>query len=210
MSVTINISQVASDLLRELIKVMGPLFIDAGKNSTQFVRDIIREELYNSPEYYAMIPGGELYHEIGNPEIESDLAKIIGTLIQNIEVIVKPPSLINNTIEASYEIRAIRSDFADILDLKESSFFTEKGRLLRWLSWMLLEGDNEIITGFMFIGGHEERSRTNYGIMVPGFGASWGIHQYGGVANDNWLTRASERILPELVREIENNFRKVF
>lgn len=208
MPILVDANRIEQGILNEYIKILKRPFEKAAQESGLFTKRIIKEELLNSPEYYAMIPGGSLYHEIGNPTIESDLNKIIDVIVNSVEIRFVGPMVSNGQIKAIFEIHAIRSDYSDILGLQESSFFTEKGRLLRWLDWILLRGDEEIIIGYMFVGGHEDRSRTNYGIMVPGFGASWGIEQYGGVAGDNWITRATDRLIPELIQTIELTFKR--
>lgn len=203
--------EIKNGILSELIAHLFPLFQRASANSLIPVKRIIRDEIVSSNEYQQMLPGSRFYHELGIPDIEHRLNKVIDTILDSIEVKVVPPYLAGDNIYGTYSISILKRDFSDVLALSEAKFeYVSKrypmGHTLDWLSWILLSGSNNIILDFHFapVTG-KEQSRTGMGLMFKG--GSWGVQPFlGGTLADNFLTRAANRISYEVIKTLEKEF----
>lgn len=209
-----NIGQLQQEILRELQNHIDPLFQSVSAKAELQVKKLVKNALTTAPEYYAMLPGGSLYSEIGNPNIEKDLGVIIDLLINKIELdsAFAPILSSSNTLSGSFELNLIDDNFGDILALNEASFTTEKGSVLPYLRWMLLDGVGaKLIINYKYLPytpkGHV--SRTHGGIMVHSKGF-WSLPAFAGTKGDNWITRSMDRIRDVVEITIENEFKKVF
>lgn len=206
-----NIDQIEINILREIQQHLAPLFLLASIQAEKDIKILMRAALVSSPEYYALIPGGSLYGEVGNPNIEADLLTIIDLLIEHITLdsVLNPLEIKSKQISGQFVLNLIRDDFSDILGLSEASFLTEKGRLLPWLSWLLLEGGgHDLIIGWEYLEGNFKTSRTNEGIMIKEKGGGWRLSQYAGTQKDNWITRSMDKIKDIVESAVEAEFRK--
>lgn len=98
---------------------------------------------------------------------------------------------------------------SDYSNLFTRSFAEQKIRdgSLPWLQWLLTYGDAIIITGFGVEFGNfkGKASRTGKAVMSDELGPYKVNSAFSGTVNDNFITRAVERTLPELI----NIFRSV-
>lgn len=97
----------------------------------------------------------------------------------------------------------------DYSNLFSKSFAEQKIRdgSLPWLQWLLTYGDAIIITGFGVEFGNfkGKASRTGKAVMSDDLGPYKVNSAFSGTRDDNFITRAIERTLPELI----NIFRSV-
>lgn len=97
----------------------------------------------------------------------------------------------------------------DYSNLFSKGFAEQKIRdgSLPWLQWLLTYGDAIIITGFGVEFGNfkGKASRTGKAVMSDDLGPYKVNSAFSGTRNDNFITRAIERTLPELI----NIFRSV-
>lgn len=214
MSVNINGGEFTAGVLKEIELQLRPLFIKIASRFLPIVQSIVRNSIVGSDTYRQLLPGGVLYHQIGNPNIESNLLEIVDIIIQNIEVNVIPVVVRGVQFSGSIQIRILRDDYNDILSASGAKFTytNKKGEVhtLEWLDWLLTRGQGAtIVSNFHFLGKTSKYSRTNFGIM--GKGGSWAIPTiYGGSRNDNWLTKAIHNIEDEIEKTIEQEFRTTF
>lgn len=197
--------------LNELLVYLKPLFDKAAKLAENRVKLLVREALTTAPEYHSLLPGGSLYGQVGNPNIENDLNVIINTIVEHISLDSQLNS-VNigfNRIVALFQLNIIRADFQEILDLPEASFTTEKGSVLPWLRWLILDGPGaQLILEYEYLPftpqGHV--SRTNTGIMIFAQDSFWTLPEYAGTQGDNWITRSMSKISDIIVDTIEQTF----
>lgn len=132
------------------------------------------------------IPKGEEAYRVG---------AIIQTVINNIEVTSKKVSVLGYRLGGGITVGAIVADFSDVLNHPEATITTDKGEVLPWLHWLLLEGDRIIIADYNIRFGNYSsnkfNSRSEQAIMYKSGTGMWRVPpQYSGTANNNWLTRA--------------------
>ncbi len=180
------------------------------KNNKAAIRDKIREEVYNtiirSDTAQALKQGGELAAEFGIPIGENDarIHSIADRVATNCNITF--PQIRNNktgiAMHGGIRIKFIVDDYSDILGLPMGEVKTEKGDILTWLSWLLLEGSSIAIQlpnpGTDKNGNQNEyyihykkAGRSGSAIMLKSKkGIGWRVpSQFAGTENDNWLTR---------------------
>lgn len=190
-------------LLPQMTKFLDDIFIKL-KNT---IPDIIIQSIVSQPEYDSLI-SGSLRSEFGIPDASSRISDILNTIRSGAGVVKKGPSVVGSRISGSIKFQMIRSDFQDLLSLGSSTFTTEKGSELKWLQWLLLEGDSVIISDNRFVSGPSKYSRTGSGIMQESSGAFWRVPpEFAGNIKNNWITRAIDDASSEINRAIENLLR---
>lgn len=150
---------------------------------------------------------GDDYHQLGVPDVNERLLRIIDVAAESFEVKVTPANLLR------IDIGILRNDYSSLLDLPEAVFAYVSNRgngILQWLDWLLIRGNEPLIEGFHFQQSRSRFSRTGNGLMF--LGGTWHVpDNLAGTPNDNVLTRALENIkrdLELLVRnELENSLR---
>ena len=204
-------NSIKQKILGELREILSSKFVTAAELAEKKIKILVRDALRNAPEYLDMLPGGSLYGEIGNPNIEVDLEIIINLLVTHITLDAQLDyvSVDGQRLNASFLLNLIRDDFADILSLQAADFVTEKGSTLPWLRWLLLDGvGTRLIIGYEYLDyapkGHT--SRTNEGVMIHAKDSFWALPEHGGVRQDNWITRAMDSAKTVILDTIEREF----
>lgn len=157
-------------------------------------KELVGEAIRNSPEYLALLPGGQLYGQVGLPNIVDVLEDIIKVLKDEIEIEVFPAIISFNSVSITMEIRILEDTYKGVLGVKDASFDSENGFVVDWLGWLLLEGQRKVVIGNDFIRRGGPYSRTGFGFMVHS-DKGWGFSSpYSGTKNNNWFTRAFKGI----------------
>lgn len=151
---------------------------------------LINEAIAEQPEYISLI-SGSLRLELGVPDAEQRVQQLISIWINNIQTLYNKPRIIAGKIKSNITIKAIRSDFSDVLglDIAEITDYNT-GSVIPWLEWLLLEGTTTLVKDHEVVFGPSDRSRTGYAIMLESAG-NWQVpSEYAGTKGDNWITRA--------------------
>ena len=98
-----------------------------------------------------------------------------------------------------------------IRDVKNFQFGiqpTAKGKNLPWLSWLLFEGGKAIIKEYD-VKFRVGAGRSGEAVMYHKVIARWSVPQeFQGTKDDNWITRAIDRLSPRLDAIVEKHFQK--
>jgi hypothetical protein len=170
---------------------------------------LIRNGIIAQPEYGSLATiGDKLNTEIGLLDAESKLRSLIDIWVRSVEVVMTPPSIVGSRIVGNVVLRAVHSDFADVLGAKAAKYITEKGDEIPWLEWLLLHGNNIIMAthNAVYIPDAVAWSRTGHDIMVKGSG--WRVPpEFSGTINNNFITRAIDNILSDVRVVVEREIR---
>lgn len=196
-------SQITYKILQALLPQVSVYLDKIQSQLVDTIPSIIIESIINQPEYGALL-SGTLQYEFGIPDPGSRLSDIIETIRNGHVVKYKPVSIKSSGLLGGIKIEMIKKDFSDLLSLGSASFTTEKGQKLDWLRWLLIEGDNVIISDNVFIFGPDPNSRTGYGIMRQVGGGFWRVPpEYAGSLENNWITRAIAEASNSIDKEIQ-------
>lgn len=190
---------IAQALLPDITKYFNNIYNQV-KNS---IPKIVIAAIKNEPEYSSLI-SGKLKAEFGLPDSNSRLEGILSAVENNLIIQFKPPKISGSQIKGGIKLQMVKSNFSDLLSLAESSFITENGSVLNWLQWLLIEGDNVIVSDYRFIAGPYSTSRTGMGIMNEFSGAFWRVPpEFSGNINNNWITRAIDKASGNISQELD-------
>jgi hypothetical protein len=160
------------------------------------IGEIIEQSIKNSDAYKDLkLESGKLRAHLGVENVDI-LDSIIEIWKANIGVVFNPGSgflRVGDVLQRIIIIRAIKSDFGDILNETGTSYETDKGELIPWLEWLLLKGDKLLVPAFTVKRGifKSPPSRTGYGIMVPTNNEGWRVpSEFKGTIDENFVTRA--------------------
>ncbi len=207
----------ANEILQQLLEHFITVLTKSKTEIYRRCRDEVEKSVRTSPEYVEMLPGGNLYGQIGVVEIATVLDGIINALKNEITVDITSPQVTADSIAVGLEINILKSDYSNILAVPGTQFISinRRGREseVPWLHWLLFGVSGTLIMNYdysdvLLVRVKREYSRTRRGLMIPsgeGFKFDFACEE-----NDNWLTRALKNIEPEVVsivkREIEANF----
>ena len=198
-------AKISRDILLALLPDVKTYFNTRIRQIENTIPDIIVQAIMSEPEYSALL-GGTLLHEFGIPNPAARLSEILDTIRNSKNIESKSPAVSGNTIRGAFKFRMIKQDFADLLSLGGASFITEKGSVLNWLRWLLLEGDSVIITDYSYSVDGPGKSRTGLGVMVSG--GSWRVPpEFAGNVKNNWITRAIDKAMPQVEASVQKIMR---
>lgn len=192
-------AEVNSEIMKKILKSINPV-----TESIEFaIQGLVRGKLLQSPTVQE-IAGGRLRAELGLVDGAARISNIINTWAEAIEVTyVRTLSTFGGIL-----VSMKTQDYSNVLSMSEAEFVTEKGVVLEWLRWLLLEGSARIISNHFFKG--SPRGRTGGGIMIERQAATWSIPQkHAGTADDNFATRALESMQDEIDVIIRREITKV-
>jgi hypothetical protein len=204
----------AASIVKKLIKVLKDevnrlLFGRAPKIEID-IRKLIEDAIKRQPEYRSLL-GGKLQSELGVPHTQPRLDKIIQLIIDSIQIKVTKLKETGGQLVGGIEIIFDKTLLTELLDLSESRYVTDKGVVIEWLKWLLIEGDKLIVRQYMIGIDPKNYARTGLGqIMIPSgrTNKSWSVPvEYRGTANNNFITRALLEIQSEIDKVLEGSLR---
>lgn len=174
------------------------------------VQSYIITTIKETSVWQSLINGGkeglDAHFGIPRGQLQQKLEGIID--IWSKEIIVKPQNIKRRprTFAIGYKFYAIRNDWNAVLaspaGITINNSRRNKGQLLPWLQWLLVDGDRLVISEYKIDFNNYPKSRSGKAYMRPGL--SWQVPpEYGPFnINNNFITRA----MNELAKN--KNFRK--
>lgn len=164
------------------------------------VKDLIRVAIQSSSAYIDLL-GGSLQGELGVPDTSTRLPALIDLYVNSIVVKLMPITLTTRTLKGSIVIKFDQT-FANLLTSPEAAYLTDKGEVIPWLEWLLIEGDLTI-TEYTFSTSPQAvvdiYSRTGLGLMFRTRGGRWSVPtEFAGTIGDNFITRAIRSVRKEI------------
>lgn len=211
MEIKFNFSDFDKKLTRKLASEWNIKYAyNIGDIQTE-IQQVIQNYLKQTSTYRSLL-NGRLAGEFGLEE--SNRQEIVDNVVENISKLVEVRRkiikrrdwrflLIKETvIDAVVTINIIPSNMYWVSDIDDGAFTTEKGEIINWLEWLLLEGSEPQIFDFKFANGFDEYSRSGKGIMIKSKGA-WSVPAtFAGVESDNWITRTLDQYSEQIRDDI--------
>lgn len=156
------------------------------------IQEMLKTCIADTEEYKAL-QNGSLVGAFGFPhDSQKRLDAITNTIAKSIKLTKVPFRYISREIIGGAKVYMIIDDFSDILGINEAVITTEKGEKLPWLEWLLVKGDQYIISDYR-ITFKRGLGRSGLAIMQPSKGQQWRVdNRYSGTLSNNWIVRAVE------------------
>lgn len=167
---------------------------------------LIISTLKSQPEYESL-KSGTLQAEFGlaNPQKVENILEIWAN---SVNVFILFSKVVGSKITGGFELRAIKSDYSDVLSSLDAYQKTENNQTLEWLRWLLLEGDRKIVKRYEVQYTNRD-SRTGKAVMVKSR-KSWGVPaEFAGTVTNNWVTRGIDSIESDIAKIIDEELNNV-
>jgi hypothetical protein len=202
-------SVISIKILSAMISHLQPAFTKTQQALQQVLPKIVKDALVLEPEYASLL-SGQLRSELGVPDADSKIDQIFNAWSTNLLVENKPISIKGSGLFGGFSINIIKSDFSDIISLPAAVVVDNtSGSIIPWLQWLLLEGNQILIRDYKLRMGPNSRSRTGNAIMVSSSKDNWRVPpQFAGTINNNWVTRAIDRLDDTVLSYIEKELER--
>jgi hypothetical protein len=172
------------------------------------IKDLAKKSLMQEPEYSSLV-SGKLKAEFGIPD-SNKVDMVVDGLVNTLKIESNQLKINRNGISGGFTLTMIgSSDMSGIIFTDMASVMDDKGYYLPWLEWLLLRGNQIIVRNYSVNMGPNPNSRSGMAIMIPS-SSNWRVPpEYAGTIQNNWTTRAIDRIEPEvyntIISTIESN-----
>lgn len=210
MKFNLKIIESNSQIYKAILDALLPEVTNYMNNAISVIKrempEIIKSAIENSPEYVSL-SSGKLQYEFGIPNVNTRLVNLINAWINSIQYPYMKPVIIGNRIKSSFEVNAIRADFAEVLYSDDALVIDAiRGYNLPWLEWLLLEGNKIIVRKQEVVLGPNKFSRTGFALMRDS-NKSWKVpSEFSGTATNNWITRAIDGVEDKIGLLLEKAF----
>lgn len=199
--ITFNIVESNSVLVKKIHTEIANHINQAFNKSLGQIKDGVKRatiEFFKNTDTFQALVFGPLNWHFGFPAgTQFNRAyTVVEQIGENIQLDFNPFKISRAQYKGGLKLQVLQSDFSDILGLPEASVVTEKGTILPWLRWLLLEGNAFIIKEYD-IRLESGQGRSGGAVMINDKAGVWRVPpEYAGTANNNWLTRT---IIQELI-----------
>lgn len=197
-------SYIKDQILQILAKQVGSVLQKAATKITPKIQTLIDEALRQEPEYGSLI-NGQLRLEFGIPE-PSSVDAIVKKLAETATIKVQDVKVKNNGLSGGLSLTALeRTSMGGLIDDNNALVVDSKGYSLPWLEWLLYEGNKPIIRNYEVKIGPNPASRTGMAIMINS-DKNWRVPPaFAGTINNNWVTRAIDRVSNSVQKLIQES-----
>ena len=208
-SLSIDKNELRTQIAKEIRDKVNRALLYSRSNIQFLVRREVEKELKAGDEYLAMLPGGELYGQIGLVDIEDTLDGVIEATSKQVKVQTNFVKLVGDQVNASIWV-IVDLQYAKLYAIGEAKFVSPEGGYdVDWLKWLLESGTSAVVLEYDYFENDRTRnsrwSRTGTGFMREREGKSWGFYEpYAGTQDDNWITRAINRTANETQKILES------
>lgn len=187
---------------RKFMQMIKPKMAVAMTELSEFVKERLKAQARMTQTYTDLVYGS-LRYELGLVNPEAAMEAILDEWVNNIQISI--PRISGSTI--SLTMHAASADYYNLLSLDEASYETDKGRMIPWLKWLLI--DQDLIVDYSVKFKSSPSSRTGGAIMIK-TGRSWTIpEKYAGSPGDNFLATSARAILPEVQLFAKTRLREI-
>lgn len=196
-------SYIQDQILKALAKQVEPALTKTISKITPKIQTLLEEALKEEPEY-SSLTSGQLRLEFGIPDV-SAVDSMVKKLAATAKISLNSVSIKSNSLSGGLSLTALeKSSMGGLIGDDSAVVVSEKGQQLPWLQWLLYEGNKPIIRNYEVKIGSNPNSRTGMAIMIDS-DKNWRVPPaFAGTLNNNWVTRAVDRVsnsIPKLIQE---------
>jgi hypothetical protein len=158
------------------------------------IKPLVSAALLSSPEIRSL-SSGTLRIDFGLTQDPS--ADIVNAVTNSLSVKVRRAIATASDIKGGISITLQPTDYNNLFSLSVATQITEKGEVLPWLEWLLTLGQQVVVIADFGVE-YGSYGRTGGGRMVKGAAPFKVNSQYAGTVDRNFITRAVEKISPQI------------
>lgn len=197
MNISVNLlesnSQIRLLILNGIISELKQVIAKSIPRISSDLKDIIKQALKEEPEYQSLV-SGKLKAEFGIPR-SSDVDLVVDAIVNTLEVHQDALVISSYGIKGGFTIDMMRStDMGGVIYTDIASSIDASGYAIPWLEWLLLKNNQILVKNYSVQYGNNTKSRSGMAIMIKSE-ENWRVPpEFAGSINNNWTTRAIERI----------------
>lgn len=147
-----------SDFDRKLFQALAPqvqiMLNRAAKPIQERIKQKFSELIYNHIVTQSLLghvktgSGASLQGELG---LVSPISKVVGVINHWLSTLYFSPRKVvatSNDLRGGFVLGMVQADFQDVINISDAIQVTEKGWNLKWLEWLVLNGDKVIIRNY--------------------------------------------------------------
>lgn len=169
------------------------------------IKELVKNSLMSEPEY-SSLKAGTLRAELGIANV-SDVDNVIEAMVNTLNISTNPIKISGNGLTGGFILQMIKSDDISGIIYSDSAnvIDNERGYSLPWLEWLLLKGNETLVTNYSVNYTSSSRSRSGMALMVSSK-SDWRVPaNFAGKIDDNWTIRAVSKIEPQTIKVIQSN-----
>lgn len=196
-------SQISNAIMDGIREVLDNAIRKSVPRITNDMKAMMVDALMSEPEYSSLI-SGKLRADFGIRDT-SVVNQIVNRLAETITVTTKPINIKSNGLTGGLTVQMIPStDFGGIIFQDIAQTKDDKGYSLPWLEWLLLQSNKTIVKNYEVQYGSSPYSRSGMALMIKS-NSDWRVPpEFAGSTNNNWTTRAIEKLEPQVYALIKN------
>lgn len=184
---------IALKVNKALAKIFNKRISRQARSIEAQIKPLVSAALLSSPEIQSL-SSGILRIDFGLTQDPS--ADIVKVITNSLSVQARRAVATASSLKGGVLITLQPSDYDNLLSLSVATQITEKGDTLPWLEWLLTLGQEIVIVDFGVEYG--AAGRTGGGRMTKGAAPFKVNSQYAGTSDSNFITRAIEKISPQI------------
>lgn len=186
----------------------GRVLQSAGFKVSIKVKNLFLRRMHESVTYRELSSHSFLVGELGLEDPQGKIDIIIDQWVDSLKLTFKLVRGGGLGIKGGFTIQMVRSNYAEVLKLPQAKQRATSKRpkssqkLMRWLEWLLIRGDEKIVIGYD-VHFRPGAGRTGLAIMFEskqGF-RSWSVPLgFTGTKNNNFVTEVLEIMVLDIMR----------
>lgn len=208
-------SQIRVKLLSVLKEESQTLFKKASPIILENTKRLVRSSINNSEAIFSLLGSdfslNNLKKQFGltDEEAVKSVDEILDAVVDSINIIYntngKSGLISSITIEILPE--SLQQNMGKYIGVYTSGV---SGSQINWLEWLLTKGYSIVVSDFRLFLKESEASRAGGAIMVKQEGSGYRVDsRFAGTIGDNFLTRAIESVLPEILLIIQQTIKNI-
>jgi len=194
-----SLSQIQKSVNKALARIINALLPKAANKIEPKIKEVVRSALLESPEIQSL-KSGTLKFEFG---LDGDPTnQIVDAIVSSLEVRI---SKVDKNLKGGFYVYMQPTSYANLVNLSIAQQKTEKGVNLPWLKWLLTLGDSIIVANFGVEFG-PGTGRSGGATMSEDFRPYKVNSAYSGTIDNNFITRAIDRVSPQIRSIIKGAF----
>lgn len=165
------------------------------------IKALVKSALMSEPEY-ASLMGGQLKAEFGI-ESSSSVDAVVEAMVETISITQNVIKVTNIGLSGGFTLTMMKSDdMGGVINQKNAQSLDSKGYALPWLEWLLFRNNEILVRNYKVKFGQNPYSRSGMAIMIPS-DTDWRVPPaFVGSVENNWTTRAIDRVESQILNTI--------
>jgi len=199
-----------SVILKMLAQKIKPKLDTIAYKLSEEIKTQFKHLIFTHPVITAIM-NDRLGGEVGVDYAESRMDYIIHVWTNGLKLTTKSVTTGHNELRGGFTLQMVRSNYDEVLTIRDAIIKERTVRPLPWLQWLLTEGDRAVVQNYDFVLQHGT-GRTGWGHMRKNWNRKqWSVPtNAAGTSDNNFVTDVISVLHKDLYKMIKQEFKRVF